>query len=433
MSEPEYDDVRAACSLPAVAVADGHLHRRTFLKGALAGAGGILLAPLLGQLEALAAPPIGPTDGVLVCIQLGGGLDGLHVLAPYADPEYQRLRGPIALGAGSVLPLNANVGLHPALTRVKTMYDQGKAAIVQGVGFSGQDGSHFTSMATWLRGWNGSASGARGTGWLGRFLDALPNAATEPLRGLVFGTSVPLNLLGANASVSALPLDASGFFGVERSRPSDERLYATLGALNPSGLGSLADAYTGSMRDAIALPRSMQSAYDNLDTGWDLERQTQIAARLINANLGTRIISCDYNAFDWHDNLLTGMQNTLRRVDAAIARLFDTVAPAYRNRVTVLVFSEFGRRPAANGTDSTGGTDHGTANVMLLLGERVRGGLYGAQPSLAGFGQDSNPVASTDFRQVYGEIAQTWLNADPAQIAGLNPSPMGLFRGGPTL
>ena len=179
------------------------LNRRRFLQGVGAIGAGAAMAtamPSWAQ-EAYAAPPIGANDGVLVVLFKAGGNDSLNMVVPYADGAYYQKRGPVAIPQSSVLPLDARVGFNPKLTYLKSLFEAGQVAVVQGVGYPNSDLSHFVAMADWMRAWSGS--GHPPTGWLGRYLDGLGGTG-DPLHAIHLGSSIPLHLIGANRRASAL-------------------------------------------------------------------------------------------------------------------------------------------------------------------------------------------------------------------------------------
>jgi uncharacterized protein (DUF1501 family) len=431
------DDL-ALARLSVPARLPGGLSRRRFLQLAGAGAGAVAagnaLGPLLGPLEAFAAPPVGPRDGILVLVMLDGGNDGLNTVIPYADARYAALRPHIRVPAAQVLKLNAGTGLHPALPTVKSLYDQGKVAVVQGVGYQPADLSHFTSMGIWMNAWSGPTPTGAPTGWVGRYLDGLPNAANESLLGVVVGTSVPLHMVGANTRASGLPERIDGAFGVDRSESANARMFDSISAFSsgPSGLGPLGDMVATVERDTLDLAQRIQPAYQGTFPSTRLGRQLSLCAKLINANLGIRVFSTALGGFDTHSDQggpAGNHANLLTELDGAIGAFYATLAATYRSRVTLMTFSEFGRRPEDN---DTSGTDHGTASPILLVGDRVRGGLHSTQPGLAAnqLDRNGNLVRTIDFRQVYAAVLDQWLKADSQQVLGYRFDAPALFAAG---
>ena len=424
------DDL-ALARLSRPAPLPGGLDRRRFLQLMGAGAGAAAVAgPLLSALEAFAAPPVGATEGILVLIMLEGGNDGLNTVVPTGESRYYQLRPGLAIPANRALPIGTGVGLHPSLVKLKARFDQGDVAVVQGVGYPNPDLSHFTSMGIWMNGWAGGSQPGGPTGWIGRYLDGLPNAASESLYGAVIGTSVPLHMIGSVARASGLPQDIGGAFGIDRRDPNDVRMFDAVGAFSggATGLGQWGDLAAKVEHDTLDLSQKIQPAYAGTFPDTNLGRQLVLTARLVNANLGVRVFSTSIGGFDTHSDEPGGHAQNLTEIDDAIEALFSTLSPTWRNRVTVMTFSEFGRRPERN---DTVGTDHGTAAPLFLVGPRVKGGIYGAPSLTTSLDTNGNLKYHTDFRQVYATVLDTWLGADSRQVLGYTFPNLGLFDGGP--
>lgn len=428
MTEDRFDDA-AFRRLSVPAHLPGGMNRRRFLQLAGATAGGAALGPMLSRLQAFAAPPIGATDGVLVLVALDGGNDGLNTLVPYGDPRYYQLRNRIAIPATQVHPIDSTFGFHPALPKLKARYDLGQVAVVRGVGYQPPDLSHFTSMGIVMNGWGGGSQPGGPTGWLGRYLDGLPNAAGESLLGAVIGTSVPLHMVGTVARASGLPQSIGSAFGVDRREPSNVRMFDAISAFGsgPTNLGQWGDMVADVEHDTLDLAQQIQPAYQGTRPTSSLGRQLVLAARLINTNLGIRVISTATGGFDNHSGQPGAHNLLLANLDDSLDLFFQTLSPTLRSRVTVMTFSEFGRRPEDN---DTSGTDHGTAGVQLLVGDRVNGGLHGQQPSLSTLDRHGNLVHQVDFRQVYATVLDRWLRADSRQVLGYDFGSLDLFRAG---
>jgi uncharacterized protein (DUF1501 family) len=400
--------------------------RRRFLKGGAVTVGAAAAAPYLRRLEAFAAPPVADNQGILVTIYLGGGNDGLNMVAPVGDAAYAGLRPTLRVTNGH--SIGSGLALHPSLTNLKTRFDQGNVAVVRGAGYQPPDLSHFSSGDIWDHGWGGAGTPA--TGWLGRFLDGLPNTAHESLYGVSLHGGVGPQLAGAVSQASTLPLNINDAFGIDRSDASDARMYDALIAQGSgsSGLGALGDFYDSTEMELMLLAQRIAPAYDFADQPNNLATQLVLAAHLINANFGIRVIDTQIDGFDTHSDQATWHATLLSRLDTAIDAFFVALAPRWRSQVTLMTFSEFGRRPEENGDQ---GTDHGTAAPILVVGDHVKGGLHGAQPSLTNLDDDGNLVPSLDFRQVYASMLRTWLRADDAAILGKAYSPLSLFEAPP--
>ncbi len=429
MNAEDFDDL-ALDRLSRPAQLPGGLSRRRFLQLAGAGAGAAAVSPYLASLSAFAAPPLGANDGILVLLMMEGGNDGLNTVIPTGESRYYSLRPGLGIRPGVALPLAAGVGLHPALPKLKARYDQGDVAVVQGVGYANPDLSHFSSMGIWMNGWGGARPAGPATGWVGRYMDGLPNAADESLYGVVVGTSVPLHMVGSVARASGLPTNLGGAFGIDRRDASDARMYDALGSLSggASGLGQWGDLAAKVEHDTLDLAQKIQPAYQGTFPDSRLGRELTLVGRLINANLGIRVFNTDIGGFDTHSTQAAGHASQLGEIDDAIEALFTTLAPEWRSRVTVMTFSEFGRRPEEN---SDAGTDHGSAAPLFIVGPRVKGGLYGAPARTNDLDQNGNLKHHVDFRQVYATVLDTWLKADSRQVLGYNFGSLGFFDGGP--
>src|SRR3954452_2521285 len=217
MAELEYDDIYRALSVPE---SKASLSRRRFIQAALACGGAAVAAPYINMASAFAAAPVGRNEGILVFVFMGGGNDSLNMVVPTGDSAYYDKRGTLAIKQSDALALDGVTGLHPNLRGLKQRYDSGQVAVVRGVAVPSPDLSHFTSMATWMKG--SASTGAVSSGWLGRYLDGLD---LDPLRAIRVGTSVPLHLVGATTQASAVPASSGSLFGANRSNASDARMF----------------------------------------------------------------------------------------------------------------------------------------------------------------------------------------------------------------
>jgi uncharacterized protein (DUF1501 family) len=376
--------------------------------------------------SAAAAAPIGANDGVLVTIMLYGGNDGLNTVVPYADSTYYTQRGNVAIAANQVLALDANVGLHPNLGFMKSLYDGGDVAVVQGVGYPNPDLSHFTSMAVWMAGRFGNL--APSTGWIGRWLDGLSAPAAD-LAAATIDSSVALHLIGEQRRAVAIS-PYGDMFGSETS-DQDVRMYNGMRALSstPGGRGPWHDMFATTLRTQLDTAAEVASVFDDGLPENVFAKKLTIAARLINADVGLRVVDVSLDGFDNHDAERADHDQLMSDLDSALRAFYATLLPQHRDRVTLLTMSEFGRTLYAN---DSGGTDHGTASDMFVIGPKVVGGLYGAQPRLAGLGRWDRPVSTVDFRSVLGTVVDGWLGGGGSTIVNGSFENLGLFSGGPS-
>jgi uncharacterized protein (DUF1501 family) len=397
------------------------LSRRHFLQAMGATGAGIALGTYGQNLDAYAASRLPPSDGILVVLLLGGGNDGMNTVVPVANGEYYKKRGGLAIPANQTLGIGQGFGLHPKLTYLKALYDQGHVALVQGVGYADPSLSHFDSMATWMR---GQAKGGSFSGWLGRWLDGA--ADTSPLHMVNIGTNVPLHLTGevrAGSSIAPWGMELGS-----KSDPPQNRLYGALRSLSdaPTGLGRWGDTITQIERDALDIGRDVGPVFSTKLPEGNMARNMTLAARLINANLGVRVVGVSQDGYDTHRGQASEHDELMGELNGGLQALYAGLDPRFANRTTVLVISEFGREPAAN---DSAGTDHGTTNTTMLIGPPVAGGMYGQSPSWTDLDRNDRFKSSLDFRSVYATVLEKVLGADSQQILGANYETLPLYTG----
>jgi uncharacterized protein (DUF1501 family) len=430
-------------NLSAPAGGPNGMSRRSFLQALGVGAGAVGAAAAIGSniVERLEAFGVGSTtadDGILVLVMLDGGNDGLNTVIPYADANYRTLRPGIrydapGTGANAVLDIGvAGFGLHPSLVQLRQRYAQGQVAIVNGVGYTPPDMSHFSSMGYWMNGWSTAPPNAFGNGWVGRYLDTLSGAASDELLGVCIGQTVPLHMVGSVARAAGLPTYLNDAFGMDRTDAGDVRMFDTVAGYSTAatGLDQWGDSYARTMKSVLDLATRVQPAYaqpNNTDA--EVVRQLTLVARLINAGLGTRVFHTNLGGFDTHADQRGQHADLLGDFDRAITAFYATLEARFHNNVTILTFSEFGRRPEENDA----GTDHGTASVNFVIGNNVAGGMHGTPPGLARASLDSNRNLrpSVDFRSVYANVLREWMKVDPYPILGGQYPSMGLIARAP--
>jgi uncharacterized protein (DUF1501 family) len=296
--------------------------------------------------------------------------------------------------------------------------------------------SHFTSSDYWFAGELAHAT----TGWLGRYLDAY-GSATNPLQGISIGSSLSKALRTASAPVCTInSLSTVGFqlrpgYGSPGGDPNAVNPNTILGQLGsiPASRSNLQLAKT---RQAYQLAINVYNqthalGSPTLGTGYptsgSLSPQLQLAAFLLGANLGTRVITIHWGSFDTHGNQLSQQDPQLVELSRALSAFqADLKSRGIDNRVSVLMFSEFGRRVAENGS---GGTDHGAGGLMMLAGSGVNGGLAGQWPTLTSLDKTGDLMVPTDFRSVYSETISGWLGGDPTAVLPAGPYPLAVTRG----
>ncbi len=420
--------------------------RREFLRSGLLFLAGSVTAPFfltrtvwaLDQKLANAGTrsiPGMPDDHILVVIQLGGGNDGLNTVVPHAMDEYARARTTLRVAKDSVLKLNDVIGLHPNLAKLKSLYDAGNLAVIQGVGYPNPDRSHFRSMDIWHTA--DPSSRTVTYGWLGRYLDnACPGCdpkskRVNPMAGLNIGGWMPVALKSERGLSIALDNPESfrwmPLAGNDRDRKQTEETFEKLNRVVAKNLkdpqvarmdflsrvAMNAQLSSDRVREIADKAKGNQSAYPT--TG--LARQLQQVARFIAGGMPTRLYYVSMGGFDTHANQRGQHERLLTEfAEAGEAFYKDLQGQGNAGKVLVLTFSEFGRRVAEN---ASGGTDHGAAAPMFVFGGKVKGGIYGEHPRLDAGSLDRGDVKfHTDFRQVYATVLENWLGAKSQPILG---------------
>ncbi len=370
----------------------------------------------------------------LVVVYLSGGNDALSTVIPYQDPFYYSRRPAIAIPAGQVLQIGSDrtgktLGLHPRMTGLRDIFNEGRLAVIQRTGYTNSSRSHFQGLDIY-----GTAdpNAPTGVGWLGRYLDTLPSPV-DALAGWNATRETPRALISRLVSVPAIP-DARTY---SLSSPNsgaealNERTAATRIASHVSVNRPHLSFVNGSIKGALdTLDRvgtvntyAPSVAYPN--NGFALALRT-VAGSMVRG-IGTKVYWVQTGGFDTHagqGNAGGGSYANLMGTfsDGLSAFYTDLRNQGLLNDTLVLQFSEFGRRISENGSQ---GTDHGAAGVMMAMGGGVRGGIYGtaasldpnaANPTLENAGNDVR--YETDFRAVYSRILDGWLGANSVSLLG---------------
>lgn len=402
------------------------LSRRRFLQTALAAGSAAAVDPKLffGSDAAFAGPPLGSGEHILVMIELDGGNDGLNTLVPYTDAAYYSNRGAISIPANQVLPLGEGLGLNPRLPYLKARWDAGNLAVVRGVGHPDKDHSHFSGMAKVMAGSEGDT--VPFTGWLGRYLDGL---GLDGLAGVsVADGGIPLLLQGERAECTGLPAWSGGLFGSDRRQAYERITYDTISALGglDSGKGLWGNEVGQTFRSAVATAQQINPIYSpSINGDHPLLRSLTLVARLINLDVGARVLHVRLGGFDNHDDQMGEHAELMDELNLGIEAFFNTLFPQFHGRVTIATFSEFGRRVKPN---DSAGTDHGEGSMLFVLGNRVKGGFYGQQPSCAALDSRGDLVSNVDIRSVFATLLSNWLGADDHEIFGRNFAKFDMFK-----
>jgi uncharacterized protein (DUF1501 family) len=378
------------------------MNRRDFLKAlTLASAAPIWVR--FGSAAAFAAEPVAPVDHMLLVIYLAGGNDGLNTVAPYLDADYKRARPTIGLKAGDVFPLatpegQSGLGLNNALPRVKQAWTAHQLAIIHNVGYPKPNFSHFDSTYIWE---TASPEFRFHTGWVGRYLDATDAQRRGPVRAVGVGMdALPRTLIGTSQGGVALTRLGDFTFADDTRSDVSRRRSAFVnfgrGLQNDSMRSQVLAAQAGTVRAVDAVKTGVKQSKTALTPA-------QTVAGLFAANVGTEVGFIQVGGFDTHTGQKPLQASQLKLVDTAITEFFDAAtALGIADRVTVMTFSDFGRRVGENANN---GTDHGSSTSMFVMGPRVRGQFYGSMPDLANATlADGNLKPAIDMRSVYGSV-----------------------------
>lgn len=440
MLDPDISTADALAHLSRPVGADPtSLDRRRFLQmvgmglgaGLVAGPGTSLLdAALPGHDPAAwALGPVGPADGILLIVGLYGGNDGLNTVVPINNGNYYDQHGQLAIDASDTISLNANSGLHPALTEFKRFWDADQLAIVEGVGHLQEEFSHFSSMAKWM---SGRPTGVPDSGWVGRWLDGYLNGSNDLFAAAEIGSSLPLHMIGERSVATTVPTSAPSF-GIPREwRPDeDERFFEAtrqIASADPSTwIGRVGQAQV----DQLAVAQTLFPAYppEGQLPENEVVARFEIAARMINANLGFRVLTLGYGDFDSHAGQPNQHPVRMEELNSGLQRFFATLHPDWAGRTTVMTFSEFGRTSYANDGQ---GTDHGSSAPQFVLGAGVNGGFYGQRPSLSGLRRWERMPSHVDMRDYYGSVINGWLGGGASDVLPGFSEDLGLFKQAPT-
>jgi uncharacterized protein (DUF1501 family) len=369
-------------------------------------------------------------DPVLVVVQLSGGNDAINTVVPYGDHYYYDYRPNLQIPEDQVLAISNHVGFHPAMKPLKDLYDEGKVAVIQGVGFPNCNRSHFRSMDVWH---TCEPDKLATEGWLGRTIRVLDPHKENVLTGINYGRGLPHALTLPGVPVASVGnLETYGLLtGVdeeERVTALDtfSRIYSpTMGGsftydyLSQTGM----DAFKGA--DILkTVPEKYTSSveYGNNPVARFLRMMTQT----IVGDVGARILytTAPYNSFDLHGSAPTLQAKLWGDVSNYVRDFFDDLHEHNIDNVTMLLFTEFGRRAKDNGN----GTDHGTGGVALVVGDKVKGGLYSEYPSLAPDKLlDGDLHFNYDFRGLYATLLEQWMGVDSKPIVNGSFEQLAMF------
>ncbi len=362
-------------------------------------------------------------DPVLVVLQISGAYDALNTVIPYNDPMYMEYRPVLKIEPEEVLALDDKVGFHPAMAPLKELYDEGKVAVLQGIGYPNPIRSHFRSMDIWH---TAEPKKVVTEGWLGKAIRDLDPQQENVLTAVNFGRGLPRALAAPGVSVASVGnLETYGVLtGINGEDQRTQALDVFARTYSPAiGTGPVNDylSQTGLdvLKGADILKTALETYSSTAEYGRDYFAQwLKNIAQVHLADFGTRILYTSLNpgTFDTHANQATMLTKLWDEVTTAVHTFYhDLKEHDADEEVVMLMFTEFGRRVQENGS----GTDHGSGGVAFVVGDAVQGGLYGEYPSLEYGKLDEGDLQwNNDFRCTYATLLEQWMGLDANAILG---------------
>jgi uncharacterized protein (DUF1501 family) len=359
-------------------------------------------------------------ENILVVVQLTGGNDFMNTVVPYSNGHYYDARKKVVIRQDQVLPINDQLGINAHAAPFKRLYDEGKMAIVQGIGYPNSNRSHFRGMDIWH---TCEPDRVGSEGWAALAVRELDPRAENVLTGVNIGMGLPRAMAVTGVPVTSVG-DLEGYGVMNRLQQMtlrDKSIEAFQDIYSQAiGTGAVSE-YIGKTgidilkgADLLAhVADRYASTVEYADNG--IAKNLRNVARIHLANLGTRIFYTAHGGYDTHANEMPSHPKLMQDLSGAIASFLDDLeAHDAADNVTVLVFTEFGRRMRDNGS----GTDHGSGGGAFLFGSRVEGGLYAEYPSLdpSDWEHGEDLKHTIDFRGIYGTVLEQWLGVEAEPI-----------------
>lgn len=403
--------------------------RREFLTWGAKGVGLLAFsqfAPSFLVQSTLAATPAPEKDrSILVLVQLAGGNDGLNTVIPYEDSEYYRLRPTIGIKKDDAIKLTDTLGLHPSLSALHGLMNDGRAGIIQNVGYPNPNHSHFRSSEIWETG--SESDQFLPSGWIGRFLDNACGGAPGTAGSGGDPVAVHVSNELPQSFQSRYPQSTFGLRGGGNNRNKENLAFLEkLVKHDDHEANANASFLRATMMDALVTEQRVQKVLggyraESAYPGSGFAQSLRNVAALIAAGMSTRVYFVSLGGFDTHSNQLNNHANLLRTLSEGLAAFQkDLIAKKLDSQVLTMTFSEFGRRPNEN---ESRGTDHGTAAPLFVMGSAVKSPLHGTPPSLK-LPKNRDLEFSTDFRQVYSTVLDKWLSCPTDQVLGKTYEPL---------
>ena len=360
-------------------------------------------------------------EKVLVVVQLSGGNDYLNCIVPWEDPRYRDSRASVRITEEDVIPLDNGLGLNPGMAAFKDLYDEGKVAIIHGIGYPVPSRAHFRSMDIWH---TATPDRVGEQGWLGQAIRQIDPSGSNVVTAVNFGNALPRALAAPGVPVASVgDLDDYGLLTGMSGEAQREQALSAFSRIYSPGVGSgmvmdyLGQTGLDALKGADILnqaPAMYESTVEYPDT--PIAKSLKGVAQVHMADLGTRVFYTVSGGWDTHTNEIALQRHLWEEVSTGLRAFFqDLKEHELGPEVTVLVFSEFGRRVKDNGN----GTDHGSGGVSFVIGDQVKGGHYSEYPSLdVGRLIEGDLAYNFDFRGLYTDLLEDWLNLDAQEIVG---------------
>lgn len=393
--------------------------RRAFIKkSAFATVGGMMIPNFLKAFEMQQLGQSQTTDKILVIIQLSGGNDGLNTIVPYRNDIYYKSRPSIAIPSDKVLKLNDEVSFNPALESLRDLYDNAQMSIINNVGYPNPDRSHFRSMDIWQTA--SESTEYLNTGWIGRYLDANCAGNCVPYQALEIDDTLSLSMKGEKVKALSvqdpekLYKQVSGNFISKVTQNSATQGHDNVAYLYKTLAETASSAEFLDTKRVAAQSKTYRSIAQYPQG--ELGQRLKTISELIVSGMPTNIYYVSISGFDTHFNQVNQQERLLKNYAESVNTFVNDLKKNDRFKdVTILTFSEFGRRVKQN---ASGGTDHGTANNVFLMSENLkRPKVLNEAPNLTDL-DEGDLKFSVDFRQIYASLLKDWLKTDSKAILG---------------
>ena len=370
-------------------------------------------------------------EPALIVVQLTGGNDYMNTVAPYADPLYRDNRPTVRVAEDEVLPIDRHYGFNPVLAPLKELYDDGRVAVINGIGYPNPNRSHFRAMDIWH---TCEPERVATEGWLGRAIRDLDPHGENVLTGVNFGRGLPRAMALSGVPVTSVgSLENHGFLtGIADQERRAQALEVFARMYAPAiGSGPTLDYLGRTGSDALKGADILKTAGESYSSGVEyahtpIARNLKGIAQTLLAGLGTRVLYTAQAGYDTHSGQMPVQTQLLGELAQGISDFFaDLREHQASQQALMLVFTEFGRRVKDNGS----GTDHGSGGAAFVIGDAVAGGMHGLYPSLKEPDLlDGDLHFQVDFRSVYATIAEQWLGLDAQPIVGGNFEQLDFLR-----